>query len=238
MKEKQRLKGKSVLVTGGAKRIGRALVLEFLSLGANVLITYNKSAKEVNSLFKEVKLKENNLYKIKADFKNKLELKKVVKEAYKRFNTLDILVNNASFFPNPDRLKANSINLNSESEFNINLKAPTYLLNNLYPLMSSSLICMVINMLDKNAFNNLASRPNYADSKVALYLLTKALGELNFQNKLKISGFLLNMILPPSNLNKSFKEHRGIKYKGIEPLIREIKYLLTNSIKTPYIKEI
>lgn len=88
---------KVVLITGGARGLGRSVANEFSKLGANVIINYNKSEKEAEDLKEKLEEEYNNkIILIKADISNELEVKTMVKKIEEEFGKLDILVNNAS----------------------------------------------------------------------------------------------------------------------------------------------
>lgn len=90
-------KDKVVLITGGARGLGRSIAIEFSKLGANIVINYNKSNEEANELKQQIEKEWNNkVILIKADISNELEVKTMVKKIEEEFGKLDILVNNAS----------------------------------------------------------------------------------------------------------------------------------------------
>lgn len=90
-------KDKVVLITGGARGLGRSIAIEFSKQGANIVINYNKSNEEANELKQQIEKEYNNkVILIKADISNELEVKTMVKKIEEEFGKLDILVNNAS----------------------------------------------------------------------------------------------------------------------------------------------
>src|SRR5262245_18404750 len=95
------LNGKTVLITGAAKRVGREIAKGFACQGANVLIHYHRSQKEAEDLAREIRaLKvESKIYSA-----NLLKLEAIQKmtQTILQERTVDILVNNASlFYPTP-----------------------------------------------------------------------------------------------------------------------------------------
>lgn len=89
-----------VLVTGASKGIGAAVVRKMASLGCNIIINYLTSEKEANLLKEEVE-KEYNVQAlcIKADISLETEVKEMVLQIQKKFNRIDVLVNNAAIAP-------------------------------------------------------------------------------------------------------------------------------------------
>src|ERR1051326_4719111 len=93
------LKGKTALVTGGAKRIGRETALALASRGMNVIIHFNRSKSEALQLAAELKQAGVNGSTIQADFSGPDEYQNLIERAQQLAGGLDILVNNASIFP-------------------------------------------------------------------------------------------------------------------------------------------
>lgn len=87
---------KVVLITGSARGIGKATILEFASKGYNVIINYNNSEKEAFHLKQSVETKYKvKALAIKADVSNETEVKNMISEIINKFNKIDVLVNNA-----------------------------------------------------------------------------------------------------------------------------------------------
>jgi 3-oxoacyl-[acyl-carrier protein] reductase len=90
------LKGKTALVTGGARDIGRAISIALADAGANVAVNYNASAAPAESLARELTAKGIRAVAIRADVSNAADAARLVDEASAALGgTLDILVNNA-----------------------------------------------------------------------------------------------------------------------------------------------
>lgn len=90
------MKNKVVLITGSSRGIGAATAREFAKNGYNVVINYNSSEKDADTLKKEL---ENNCniqaLAIKCDVSNEEEVKNMVEKTIEKFGTIDVLVNNA-----------------------------------------------------------------------------------------------------------------------------------------------
>src|ERR1700747_1505959 len=89
------LLGKVALITGGAKRLGRASALALASAGANVAITFLKSAKDADNTVKAIEKAGIWALAIRCDVTDPMSVFAAVREVVKKFGGLDILVNNA-----------------------------------------------------------------------------------------------------------------------------------------------
>src|SRR5947208_6448099 len=89
------LAGKGVLVTGGAKRLGRAAALALAEAGADVTITFLESAREAQQTVRQVEKLGVRALAIPCDVTNPKSVRAAVSEVVRRFNRLDILINNA-----------------------------------------------------------------------------------------------------------------------------------------------
>src|SRR3990172_11598810 len=92
------LHGQVALVTGGAKRLGRAISLALAGAGARVAVNYNTSEKEAADLVKEIQRQGSEAAALQADVSRPGEVKKLVAAAEKQLGGVDILVNNAGIF--------------------------------------------------------------------------------------------------------------------------------------------
>ena len=91
------MKNKSVLVTGGARGIGKDIVETFAKNGYNVLINYNTSKDEAFKLKEElsIKYKDVKIEIFKADISDRKQVNEMIEYMLKELNTIDVLVNNS-----------------------------------------------------------------------------------------------------------------------------------------------
>ena len=116
-----RLKGKTAIVTGSRRGIGRGIAEAFAKQGANIAVS-DIDLKDCDKVVKEIEKK----YKIKGlavkcDVSNKAEIDNLIKQTIKKFGKLDILVNNAGIFPFVQFDKMSESDWNKV--LNINLKS-------------------------------------------------------------------------------------------------------------------
>lgn len=88
------LEGKTAIVTGAGRGIGRAIATDLASGGANVVLV-SRTESELDSLAEEVRSRGGSALTIRADVSNESDVSKVVSETAAKFKTLDILINNA-----------------------------------------------------------------------------------------------------------------------------------------------
>ena len=119
------MKNKTLLITGAATRVGKAIALHFAERGWNIALHYFRSSLKAKELKKII---EQNLVKvalIKADLKNPKQTEKVIPSARKILGTIDCLVNNAALFEKDDI--ANFTTKSWNDHLDINLLAPVTL---------------------------------------------------------------------------------------------------------------
>lgn len=92
------LQGQAAIVTGGARRIGRAIGLRLAEAGANVVVNYRRSESAAKSTVGEIEGKGVRALTVQADVSAPAEAKRLVEAAQEAFGQVDILVNNAGIF--------------------------------------------------------------------------------------------------------------------------------------------
>ncbi len=173
MKTSWNLKDKKAFVTGGTKGIGKATVIEFLQLGADVLFSA-RNEDEIQNLEKELKEEfPNSIIKgIQADVTSKIDRQKVFDWIEKNFQKLDVLVNNAGINIRKSALEY------SEEEYRkileINLIAPFEVSRVLYPLLQKSKTASIINVGSVAGSQDVNSGLPYAMSKGGINQQTRS----------------------------------------------------------------
>src|SRR5450755_3162298 len=98
MKNARPLSGKTVLVTGAAKRLGRAIALAAAENGADVAITYRESEREAWALVTELSQHGVEALAVRCDVTDEKSVREMVKEVAKELGGIDVLVNNAAYY--------------------------------------------------------------------------------------------------------------------------------------------
>jgi len=167
------LSGKVVLVTGGAKRVGAAIVRRLHREGADVMLHYRGSEREANALRSELNAaRANSVALVQADLLDLAGLAEIVRNAVNRFDRLDALVNNAStFFPTP---VGEMTQATWESLIGTNLRAPLFLSQAAAPHLKKT-NGAIVNITDIHAERPLKNYVIYSIAKAGLAGLTRSL---------------------------------------------------------------
>lgn len=167
------MSGKTVLVTGAAKRVGSAIARELHAAGSKVMLHYRSDAAGAGLLVAELNaLRPDSAACLQADLLDSEALPRLIDATLEKFGRLDGLVNNASsFFATP----LGKIDLAAwHSLVGSNLQAPLFLTQAAAPHLRASRGA-VVNITDIHAERPLAGYPLYCAAKAGLLGLTRAL---------------------------------------------------------------
>jgi 3-oxoacyl-[acyl-carrier protein] reductase len=205
------LKGKTALITGASRGIGRASALALAKLGAQVLIHYGSAAKEAEDVVAEIRKFGGNADAIAADGPHKLarQVRSIVGDR------LDILVANAGV------AKSASIEETTVEDFDrlfaVNVRAPFFLVQQLLPIMHESSSIVLLSSLAAHAV--VGSLPAYAATKGAIDTLVK-----HFASVLGARGIRVNAVAPgvvATDMSSFTKTSEGRDYAlGLQALKR------------------
>lgn len=163
---------KTALVTGGAVRVGRAIVVGLARAGYDVLVNYHTSAREAEVVAAEVKNLGRRAAAVRGDVSRKADVDALVAAARREFGRLDLVVNNASLF------RRRPVAQITEEEWDrvlaVNLKGPFLLVQEAAPLLRDA-GGSVVNLLDLSAFQPWPGYAHHAVSKAGLLHLTRVL---------------------------------------------------------------
>ena len=195
---KKSLEGKTVLVTGGARRVGRLFALACGRAGANVIIHHGNSAREALDVQKEIASYGSQSWILPSDLSNADEVSRLISRA-NEFSPLYALVNSAAIF---EPLSFQDTKLEDwERHISINLTAP-FLLSQAFAKHTSH--GRIVNILDWRAQRPGADHFPYTVTKSALAAMTKSLA-IALAPNITVNGLALGAILPPANESASEK---------------------------------
>jgi pteridine reductase len=197
------LAGRCALVTGGARRLGEAIVRKLHAGGASVAVHHRTSGGEADNLVCELNaIRTGSAAAFACDLLEVEALPALVADVVARFGRLDILVNNASsFMPTP----VGSITTEQFDDLvGTNLRAPLFLVQAAAPALRATQ-GLVINMVDIHARRPLKAHPAYSAAKAGLVMLTKSLAR-ELGPEIRVNGIAPGPVLwPERDLDESLK---------------------------------
>lgn len=187
---------KTILITGGAKRIGRQMAITLHAAGHNIIVHYRSSTALANELVTQLNNdRANSAAALQGELLDTKAIPRLVSQAVKLFGNLDVLINNAStFYPTP-------IGIIEEDFWNdlvgSNLKAPAFMVKSCLPHLRKNNGC-IINIVDIHARRPMSNHPIYCSAKAGLEMLTKSLAR-DLAPEVRVNGVSPGAILWPEN---------------------------------------
>ncbi len=188
------LAGRSVLVTGGAKRLGAAMARRLHAAGASVVVHYHRSRPAADELVAELNAaRAGSALAVRGDLLDVGALPALVDETIQRYGRLDVLINNAStFYPTPvGTITAAQF----EDLVGTNLRAPLFLSQAAAPALRETQ-GLILNLVDIHARRPLKAHPVYSAAKAALAMLTKSLAR-ELGPEVRVNGIAPGPVLWP-----------------------------------------
>jgi acetoacetyl-CoA reductase/3-oxoacyl-[acyl-carrier protein] reductase len=184
-----RVDGKTALVTGASRGIGRAIAIELAREGAKVAINYSSSEAKAKELAEEIKEKGGTAVLYKADIGNSKEARAMVEHIAKEFTHLDILVNNAGI--TRDSLLPRMSDEQWDRVIQTNLNGCFYCTSAVIPIMTAQSYGRIVNVSSLNGQVPAMGQANYSASKggIIAFSRTAALELVN-------SGITVNVVCP------------------------------------------
>jgi NAD(P)-dependent dehydrogenase (short-subunit alcohol dehydrogenase family) len=168
------LAGKVALITGGAKRLGRATAQALAEAGAHVTITFFRSQKEADRTKKELETFGIIARALRCDVRDRESVARVVNEVVQEFGRVDVLVNNAA---NYATVSFDDLTLRQWDEiFATNVRGPFLVSKMSLPHLRHSQ-GRIVNLGSLGGVRPWASHAHYCSSKAALHMLTKVMAK-------------------------------------------------------------
>lgn len=191
------LTNKVALITGSAKRVGKALALGLAEQGCHIVVHYGGSAEAAEETTTEIKAMGIEAWAIQADLADEAAVHGLIPAALERAGRLDILINNASVFPPEYFLTADPATW--DRTMMINLKAPFLLSQAFANQLLADCQGKIINLLDSDSMRPKNHHFAYTISKVGLVGLTKVTAQALAERNIQVNGIALGAILPSSD---------------------------------------
>ncbi len=203
----QQFTGKSAIVTGGTRGIGKAIALELAKRGANVAFNYAKSADEAEKLKTELENAGVKAFAAQCDVANTEASADFVKQTTAAFGTIDFLVNNAGI--TRDTLILRMKEDDWDSVIDTNLKgAWNFSKAVLRPMMKNETGGAILNISSISGVVGMLGQTNYSASKAGMIGLTKSLAKEIASRKITVNALALGLIETEmaSEMNAEFRE--------------------------------
>jgi len=192
------LTGKTALITGAAKRIGRAMALALAHNGVRIIVHYDRSEQEAKALCTEIEGIGAAAWPVKGDLENTGQTQAIFKEAVDRAGAIDILINSASIFDVETIWEMTDESLSRNMR--IHAMAALSLSRDLAKQQRSG---HIINLLDTRVVSYDKDHAAYHLSKRSLLTLTRILA-LELAPKIAVNAVAPGLILPPAGHDEAY----------------------------------
>ena len=166
------LEGKTALITGAARGIGKAIALRFAAEGANIAFTDLAVNEETQAEIAALGVQAKSYASNAADF---AETEEIVKQVKEDFGAIDILVNNAGI--TKDGLMLRMTEQQWDAVIGVNLKSAFNFIHAVVPVMMRQRGGSIINMASVVGVHGNAGQANYAASKAGMIALAKSIAQ-------------------------------------------------------------
>ena len=174
MTSPQILKGKVALVTGGAKRLGRASALALAGAGASVAITFLRSKREAEETLKKIRGLGAEGIAVRCDVTKEASVRRAIRTVAQRMGGLDVLVNNAG---NYETVAFDELTLKQwDTIFASNVRGPFLVSREALKYLRDGK-GTIVNLGSLGGLRAWSTHAHYCSSKAALHMLTKAMAK-------------------------------------------------------------
>ncbi|GAO30274.1 SDR family oxidoreductase [Geofilum rubicundum] len=224
----------TVLITGAAKRVGKALTELFAARGWEVIIHYHTSERAARDLSLSLQKKYDSRHfpVVQADLSNPVQsVEMLLKQLPQPLAGLDALINNASVF-DASTLAETDYDL-WRRQMLVNFETPFMLMQAFYKMFGKG---AVVNVLDTRIVNNDSSHAAYSLSKKALTQLTQ-MAALEWAPDVRVNGVAPGPVLPPPGRDSVYFEKVAAdtplkRVVGLDSLAESVWFLVANSAIT------
>ncbi len=194
------LEDRVVLVTGGARRIGRIIAVTLAQRRARLVLSYRTAAREAGTLVKAMQRAGSEVLAVRADVSNAADIQRLMDRIQRRFGRLDVLVNSAANF---ERTPFATLSERAwDHALNTNLKGPFLCALYASRLMRRHGGGKIINLADWAGVRPYRDYLPYCVSKAGVIGLTKALAK-ELAPHIQVNAIAPGPILPPSDMGAS-----------------------------------
>ena len=192
---------KTAIITGASRGIGRDIAKSLAKLGINVIANYNKSEKQAKELQEELKKENINIDIFKADVSKREEAKEMIKFVQKKYNKIDILINNAGI--SEYKLFTEETDEDWQRVINTNLYSAFVMCQEVVPSMIKQKNGVIINISSIWGMVGASLEVIYSISKAGLDGLTKSLAKELAPCNIRVNSISPGIINTHMNQNLS-----------------------------------
>lgn len=203
---------KTALITGASRGIGKACAIALDAEGYDLILNYNSSEKSAQNLAKSLK----NAIAIKADISNEKEVNAMFETAYKTFENIDVLVNNAGV--SQQLIFSDITEKEFDDMFDVNVKGMFFACKAALPQMLRNKFGKIINISSMWGITGASCEVHYSASKAAVIGLTKSLAK-----EVALSNINVNCVAPGviiTDMNKKLSQETLRDLQEETPLYR------------------
>ncbi|MBX3243304.1 MAG: 3-oxoacyl-[acyl-carrier-protein] reductase [Acidobacteria bacterium] len=203
----RKFEGRSAIVTGGTRGIGKAIVLELANNGCNVAFNYSKSAEEAEKLKSEIEALGVKSFAAQCDVASTEASADFVKQTVAEFGSLNYLVNNAGI--TRDQLILRMKEEDWDAVIDTNLKgAWNFSKAAVRPMMKNEDGGSILNIASISGVVGMLGQSNYSASKAGMIGLTKSLAKEVASRKITVNALALGLIETEmaSEMNAEYRE--------------------------------
>jgi 3-oxoacyl-[acyl-carrier protein] reductase/pteridine reductase len=168
------LQGKTALITGGAKHLGRAIALAMARAGAQIAFTYHSSAAEAQKTLAEIKAIPAQAIALSCDVRDSRSIAHMFDAILQQWDKIDLLVNNAGFYE--DVLFPDVTEEQWDNMFATNVRGPFLISKHAVPALRVAK-GKIINIGSLGGEKPWATHAHYCSSKAALHMLTRVMAK-------------------------------------------------------------
>lgn len=186
--------GKTVLITGAGRSLGRSTALAFGEVGANVCVNYANSADSANTVVADIEAVGGTAFACKADISDRTQVEAMVDETMAEFGAIDVLVNNAGISIDGPFLEMTEADW--DRVYEVNLKGPFLLSQAAARHMLAGNGGVIVNISATTTTFGRPNAANYCSTKAGLNMLTKCMA-LELGPTIRVNGLGLGFVDSP-----------------------------------------
>lgn len=218
---------RTALITGGSKRIGRAIALDLAANGFAIAIHANASLAEADALVAELRQEGKKAVSVKADLRNLSETATLIKRASAGLGPIDLLINNASTFQNDSAGQFDAEAF--DAHFAVHVRAPSILAAAFVEQLPAQVSGLIVNMIDQRVWALNPRFYSYTLSKSALWTATQTMAQ-TFAPRIRVNAIGPGPTVPSVRQTKEDFQAQidGLIMKagpGLEEFGRTIRFL-------------